>query len=626
MELSAALFLSRFEKALSKKDRKAPARENRAARYIWDLSDIVVKSVVCDLEKARKKSLKPPSPKPPPLKFGSLPKQSRNDKERGMPMWTVSHNWQAGPHIKTPEGWVPYRPAHHNKMKSAHADTMKRASGISEGIKALRSKQPGRDDYDKREEWLGEVDAFIKQNREFLEQNHVGTEELDNILAGNADAEDYGESFDEAELADNLLGDVLSQIEEMVEAEGVHGQVISVAGDQYRAFGGHWQASAWVRKNGQEFIKKLTTEESDAVAAYGGGTGRGMLAEDINAALRSGNLKKLRPEDRAEIGRLDRAISKGVLKENILAYRGLDVSKLLGEAGSLRDLVGKRIEDDGFVSVSASHQVAKRFADRSYGKPALVKVLLPSGTRAAFADLAKVKYQHEAELILPRGSSFTVKESPPSHIGGKPEIFLEYSGPSEKRKREVLEEHGQQTLFGQGKEKEDRYKHIHALAKKHFGTTTNPKEAGYVLPDGAMLDLSGRHYATGYKEGKPIKDDYLANRRDVDHRELPEGMSELVGEEVAEQSDGMKESGSSTMVGFMGTGAARVDFNSGLVSIVKKPSDAQLRAIAQSIRRTGLEDVQVEVVDPRTGYSKYDAVGNRANLGSVLAEAVRNAE
>jgi hypothetical protein len=60
----------------------------------------------------------------------------------------------------------------------------------------------------------------------------------------------------------------------------------------------------------------------------------------------------------------------------------------------------------------------------------------------------------------------------------------------------------------------------------HFGATKNPREAGYILNDGTMLDLSGRHYATGYSNSKPLpgQPDYLKNARAVDHRELPEGL------------------------------------------------------------------------------------------------------
>ncbi len=57
-----------------------------------------------------------------------------------------------------------------------------------------------------------------------------------------------------------------------------------------------------------------------------------------------------------------------------------------------------------------------------------------------------------------------------------------------------------------------------------MGITYNPTEAGYILPDGTMLDFSGRHYASGYKNHKPIsgQPDYLSGQRNVDYREIRE--------------------------------------------------------------------------------------------------------
>lgn len=71
------------------------------------------------------------------------------------------------------------------------------------------------------------------------------------------------------------------------------------------------------------------------------------------------------------------------------------------------------------------------------------------------------------------------------------------------------------------------------MAKEHYGITENPREGGYIMPDGTMLDLSGRHHATGYtREGMynvPMKGqpDYLGGRRSTDHREIPAKLTEL---------------------------------------------------------------------------------------------------
>jgi hypothetical protein len=75
-----------------------------------------------------------------------------------------------------------------------------------------------------------------------------------------------------------------------------------------------------------------------------------------------------------------------------------------------------------------------------------------------------------------------------------------------------------------------RRRDIVAEAKKLFGVTNNPREAGYILLDGAMLDFSGRHHDTNdYKRDpesarnvlkKADRPDYMDDHRLVDHREV----------------------------------------------------------------------------------------------------------
>ena len=61
-----------------------------------------------------------------------------------------------------------------------------------------------------------------------------------------------------------------------------------------------------------------------------------------------------------------------------------------------------------------------------------------------------------------------------------------------------------------------------AAAKKSYGKTSNINEAGYILPDGTMLDFSGRHQAN------PRDWPYLANQRNIDHRELTDEVRALM--------------------------------------------------------------------------------------------------
>ena len=72
-------------------------------------------------------------------------------------------------------------------------------------------------------------------------------------------------------------------------------------------------------------------------------------------------------------------------------------------------------------------------------------------------------------------------------------------------------------------------------AKTEFGTTSNPREAGYILHDGTMLDFTGRHQAVGYHHvngrnvPKPGQPDYLKNTRNTDHREVADCFPNNIG-------------------------------------------------------------------------------------------------
>jgi hypothetical protein len=98
-------------------------------------------------------------------------------------------------------------------------------------------------------------------------------------------------------------------------------------------------------------------------------------------------------------------------------------------------------------------------------------------------------------------------------------------------------------------------------AKKNHGLTRNIEEAGYILPDGELLDFSGRHQTgeydliDGYWKLKPKYDrDYMSGERIVDHREV-----EYDGVPSDEQWSGM--------VDFMKRGAVRVDAKAGMISV-----------------------------------------------------------
>jgi hypothetical protein len=99
---------------------------------------------------------------------------------------------------------------------------------------------------------------------------------------------------------------------------------------------------------------------------------------------------------------------------------------------------------------------------------------------------------------------------------------------------------------------------IFTRAKRYFGTTTSPDEAGYILPDGTMLDFSGKKLG-----GTP-------GERMLDHRDIAFAWPE-------EKAVG----GFEAMRPVMNWGAIRssVCRDMVIVNLVKLPTDAQIGRI-----------------------------------------------
>lgn len=115
---------------------------------------------------------------------------------------------------------------------------------------------------------------------------------------------------------------------------------------------------------------------------------------------------------------------------------------------------------------------------------------------------------------------------------------------------------------------------IFDAAKKRFGTTRDLREAGYILPDGTMLDFSGRHQMD---EGMDTSG--LRGQRSVDHRDV---------KQLNYESDGNTPSGIETsMPDFIERGAIRIDSNAGTINLSAAPTAAQRAVLRQLIARNG---------------------------------------
>ena len=156
------------------------------------------------------------------------------------------------------------------------------------------------------------------------------------------------------------------------------------------------------------------------------------------------------------------------------------------------------------------------------------------------------------------------------------------------------------------KSEHDRHPLIMA-AKLHFGLTHHIGEAGYINPDGTMLDFSGRHYSENHPS--------LTGRRNVDHRELPETIRAPEAQRDALYEKGSNP-GTADMLHFMKeTGAIRHMPGVG-IHVAHKPTDAQLATLAQHYGKSR-EPLSVDISHPDTGETLNSHEIKRVSLGTL---------
>ena len=125
-------------------------------------------------------------------------------------------------------------------------------------------------------------------------------------------------------------------------------------------------------------------------------------------------------------------------------------------------------------------------------------------------------------------------------------------------------------------------------SKKVFGTTTNPKEAGYILPDGSMLDFSGKS-----EGGTP-------GIRAYDHRNITRLIDEEDGGSEKWNDIGMDE--------FINAGAIRFIPESSAFHMTTKPDYDQLVKMRELVDSFDGE-VIIEASTPGVTISKSQGVG-----------------
>lgn len=148
-------------------------------------------------------------------------------------------------------------------------------------------------------------------------------------------------------------------------------------------------------------------------------------------------------------------------------------------------------------------------------------------------------------------------------------------------------------------------------AKENFGITNDVREAFYILPDGTMLDGSGRHWGGDERD--------VAGTRQVDHADIAEVLDS---------------SGAKAMYEFMGkTGAMRFDANARIASIARKPTVRQLAVLNKTFRGDYsalsfntpegriVDDIEFESTTPSKVRSFFDEAQAKADNGVAGAYA-----
>ena len=148
---------------------------------------------------------------------------------------------------------------------------------------------------------------------------------------------------------------------------------------------------------------------------------------------------------------------------------------------------------------------------------------------------------------------------------------------------------------------------LFALAKERFGTTYDIRECGYILPDGSMLDFSGRSLM-----GKGADSSHLRGERHVDHREIYTiGWSE----------DGNTKNFDIEMDEFIRLGAIRTHVSSSysLFNLFRKPTKKQADLMMRIIRYAGgCTDVEIGDGYESITSGEYDGANPRRVMNDII--------
>lgn len=200
------------------------------------------------------------------------------------------------------------------------------------------------------------------------------------------------------------------------------------------------------------------------------------------------------------------------------------------------------------------------------------KIYLAKTTIQEFKGEANEAYDYkitEVKLIVSGSSTSNARTNPTSISAAKVLKDVEKSYDKGKKLLEESEKIAdEETLFRVPSDNQQ----IFDAAKEKFGTTLDMREAGYILPDGSMLDFSGKHELRGADTS------FLNGRRSVDHRDIS-----AIAYDFDEEPTGVK----TDMADFLDRGAIRIDYNVGAINLNVAPTKEQKDRLRRLIERNG---------------------------------------
>jgi len=142
---------------------------------------------------------------------------------------------------------------------------------------------------------------------------------------------------------------------------------------------------------------------------------------------------------------------------------------------------------------------------------------------------------------------------------------------------------------------------IRSKVVRYFGLTTDFKIAGYITPDGKLIDLSGRRLGS---DGKT---------RQVDHREVNAALEDI--------DHPVSQGGTAGMNEFMKFGYIRIDFNAGMIDAETEPTAIQYNVLVKFLSSCKSDVIQISLNGKGRAY--FNSVDRESNGARKIYNMIR---